>query len=54
MKVRQAKKIVKSNLILCRSRIDGPQDVVTGGRVPHPEHRYRKALLILIRRMERK
>jgi hypothetical protein len=50
MKLRQAKKIVRGNLIRCRTRIDGPEDLTTGGRHAYPEATYRKALRIVLRK----
>lgn len=53
MTKRQAKKIVKKQIIRCKSRYDGPADIVTGGCHDYPEETYRKALIKLQRRMNR-
>lgn len=53
MTSRQARKIVKQQIIRCRSIIYGPEDIVTGGTVEYPEHIYRRALRILRRELDR-
>ena len=53
MKKRQAKKIVKQNLICCARYFGGPEQVATAGSIQYPEHTYRKALHTLLRQMER-
>lgn len=53
MKTRIAKKIVKRHAIRCRRRIDGPEDITTGGRAPYAEGVYQKALRIILRKMDR-
>lgn len=53
MKTRQAKKIVKRHVIRCRRRIDGPENIVTGGSTAYAEGVYQKALRIIHRKMER-
>lgn len=53
MKTRIAKKIVKRHAIRCRRRVDGPEDVTTGGRHTYPEATYQKALRIIHRKMDR-
>lgn len=50
---RQAKKIIKQQVIRCRSRFDGPEDIITGGSLEYSEGMYRAALLNLQRRMNR-
>ena len=44
MTSRQAKKIVKQQMIRCRSRIDGPEDIVTSGTRDYRPHQYVAAL----------
>lgn len=51
MKRRQAKKIVRRNLIRCRTRITGPEDLATGGRYAYSEPTYHKALRIVFRKL---
>ena len=53
MRTRQAKKIVKRQIIRCRRRIDGPEDITTGGRASYAEGVYQKALRIILRKMDR-
>ena len=53
MNRRQAKKIVRNQVIRCRSSFDGPEDIVTGGRTQYPEATYRRALIKLMRKMNR-
>jgi hypothetical protein len=51
MTSRQAKKIVKRNAIRYRRRADGPEDMGTGH--VYSESTYRKALRIILRKMDR-
>lgn len=53
MKTRQAKKIVKRQAIRCRRRIDGPEDILTGGSRTYSEATYRKALRIILRKRDK-
>lgn len=53
MTKRQAKKIVKNQIIRCKSEIDGPEDIVTGGCTDYPEPVYRMALHKLRRALDR-
>lgn len=54
MTSRQAKKIVKRQVIRCRRRIDGPQDVTTAGDCEYGETTFRRALRIALRKLDRK
>ena len=53
MKTRQAKKIVRNQIIRCRSRMEGPEDIVTGGRKDYGRARYDKAMRLLLRKLDR-
>lgn len=53
MNKRQAKKIVKNQSITCRARLDKPAKVRTAGRIDYGEAKYRKALRIVLRKMDR-
>lgn len=54
MTKRQAMKIVKNQIIRCRSRIGGPEDIITGGRKDYPPHRYLAALRRALQRESKK
>ena len=52
MNKRQAKKIVKNQAITCRARLDKPAKVRTAGRIDYGEAKYRKALRIVLKKMD--
>lgn len=53
MTSRQAKKIVKNQIITCRKRQDQAAKIRTAGRIDYGEATYRKALRIILRKMDR-
>ncbi len=53
MTSRQAKKIVKKQMVLCRFHFDGPEKVLTAGVYSYAEGVYQKALRIIHRKMDR-
>ena len=52
MTSRQAKKIVNNQAIYCHDWSSGAL-IATGGRYSYPEARYRKALRIVLKKMDR-